>query len=111
MNYVQREGVQGMFVLANFVQAIAHIVNFVLTAFYWLILIRALISWVNPDPYNPIVRFLHMVTEPVLIPIRRLLPFSLKMRIDISPIIAFLLIIFLQSFLVRTLFDIADRLR
>ncbi|MFA6217446.1 MAG: YggT family protein [Candidatus Omnitrophota bacterium] len=100
-----------MFVLANLIQAIAYIVNFVLTAFYWLILIRALISWVNADPHNPIVQFLHMVTEPVLIPIRRLLPFRLKLSIDISPVIAFLLIMFLQSFLVRTLFDIADRLR
>ena len=80
----------------------------ILTALYWLILVRALISWVNPDPFNPVVQFLTRATEPILQPIRRLLP---PMGIDISPIIAFLAIIFLKSFLVATLFDIGMRLR
>ena len=80
----------------------------ILTALYWLILVRALISWVNPDPFNPVVQFLTRTTEPILQPIRRLLP---PMGIDISPIIAFLAIIFLKSFLVATLFDIGMRLR
>ena len=61
-----------MFVLANFISAFARIVDFLLTAFYWLILIRALISWVNPDPSNPIVQFLERSTDPVLAPIRRI---------------------------------------
>ncbi len=100
-----------MFVLSNFIIAVANILSVVLTALYWLILIRALISWVNPDPYNPLVQFLNGVTEPILYPIRKLLPFSLKMSIDISPIIAFLLIMFLKSFLVQTLFELAWRLK
>jgi YggT family protein len=100
-----------MFILANFISALASILNTVLTVFYWIILIRALLSWVSPDPYNPIVKFLYQVTEPILEPIRRILPFSLKMGIDISPIIAFLAIWFLKDFLIRTLFDWAMRLR
>ena len=76
----------------------------------WLILIRALISWVSPDPFNHIVQFLDKTTEPILYPIRKLLPFSLRFGIDISPIIAFFAIMFLRSFLVRTLLDLAARL-
>ena len=100
-----------MFIAANFVSAIAMLINVVLTILYWVVLIRALLSWVNPDPNNVIVRMLHDITEPILYPIRKLLPFSLKMTIDISPLIAFLIIIFLQSFLVQTLQDLAFRMR
>ncbi|HEO63852.1 MAG TPA: YggT family protein [Candidatus Omnitrophica bacterium] len=100
-----------MFILSNFIAATAEILSVVLTIYYWLILIRALISWVNPDPYNPIVQFLYKVTEPVLAPIRRFLPFGYGIGIDISPIIAFFLIIFLRSFLVKTLLEISFYLR
>ncbi|MDD5128040.1 MAG: YggT family protein [Candidatus Omnitrophica bacterium] len=74
-------------------------------------LIRALLSWVSPDPDNPIVQFLEKYTEPILAPIRRVLPANLKFGIDISPIIAFLAIMFIRSFLVSTLLDLAVRLR
>jgi YggT family protein len=100
-----------MFVLSNFLAAAARVIDVLLTALYWLILIRALISWVNPDPYNPIVQFLYKTTEPILYPIRKILPFSLKFGIDISPIIAFLAIMFLKSFLVATLVDFAIRFK
>ena len=100
-----------MFILSNFIFAIAHILDILFTILYWLILIRALISWVNPDPFNPIVQFLYKTTEPILEPVRRLLPLSLRFGIDISPIIVFLLILFLKSFLIRTLFDLGARLR
>ena len=100
-----------MFILSNFLVSSAKILGICLTALYWLILIRALISWVSPDPNNAIVQFLVKVTEPMLAPIRRILPIGLQIGIDISPIIAFLAIIFLRSFLVRTLLDLAYRLR
>lgn len=100
-----------MFVLSNLLVALARIIDVVLTIYYWLILIRALISWVNPDPFNPVVQFLYKLTEPILEPIRRLLPLSLRFGIDISPIIVFLAIMFLQSFLVRTIMDLAIRLK
>ena len=99
-----------MFVLANLIRALAEILNVILTAAYWLILIRALISWVNPDPYNAIVQFLHKMTEPILYPIRKMLPFTYSIGIDISPLVAFLIIFFLRSFLVRTLLDVAFRM-
>ena len=100
-----------MFVLSNFLVAAARILDIGLTILYWLILIRALISWVNPDPHNPVVQFLYKTTEPILYPIRKILPLGLRFGIDISPIIAFLGIMFLKSFLVRTLVDLAIRLR
>ena len=96
-----------MFVLGNLIAALAQVVDVILTILYWLILIRALVSWVNPDPFNPIVDFLRRSTEPILAPIRRLLPMT---AIDISPIIAFVAIIFLKQFLVKTLFDLSYRL-
>jgi YggT family protein len=99
-----------MFILGNFLLSIARILDIVITLLYWIIIIRALISWVNPDPFNPIVQFLQRATEPILNPIRK----ALKMQfwaIDISPIIAIICLIFLQSFFVRTLTDIALRLK
>ena len=97
-----------MFVLSNFLRACASIVDIILSFFYWLILIRALISWVNPDPSNTIVQFLYRMTEPILTPIRRMLP---RTGIDVSPIIAFLLIIFLKGFLVQSLIDLSYRVQ
>ncbi len=76
----------------------------------WIIIIRALLSWVNPDPYNPIVRFLNSITEPVLYRVRQLIPMS-GVGIDFSPIIVILAIIFLQSFLVNSIGMIAARLQ
>ncbi len=95
-----------MFVLSNFMKAAASVINIALTLYMWIIIGRAVISWVNPDPYNPIVRFLTSVTEPVLYPIRRRLPISFG-GIDFSPILVILGIIFLQSFLVQSIRDLA----
>ncbi len=94
-----------MFVFSNFLTAIAQLLNYALTIYMWIIIIRALISWVNPDPYNPIVRALVSVTEPVLYRIRRFLP---PMGLDLSPVVAILAIYFLKIFLVPTLFDLAQ---
>jgi YggT family protein len=96
-----------VFVLRQLLLAVADLAHFVLTAYMWIVVIRALVSWVNPDPWNPIVRFLHQVTEPVLRPIRRLLPAT---PIDFSPIIVILGIYFLQWFLVPVLREAAFRL-
>lgn len=98
-----------MFVFANLIDALATIISYILTIYMWIIIIRALISWVNPDPYNPVVRFLYQITEPVLYPIRRRLPFM--GGIDLSPIVVLLIIVFLQAFLVKTLSELAIRLK
>ena len=100
-----------MFVFSNLFDALAQILNILLTALYWIIIIRALISWVSPDPFNPIVQFLQAVTEPILHPIRRMLSFTRGMPPDFSPIIAIMAILFLRSFLVKTLLDISYRLK
>ena len=99
-----------MFVLGNFISAVANLINFVLGAYMWVIVGRAIISWVNPDPYNPIVRFLFDITEPVLGRIRRMIPFASAGGIDFSPMILILIILFLQSFVVPTLHGIARSL-
>ena len=91
-----------MFVIGNFINAVASLVDFVLTAYMWIIIGRALISWVNPDPYNPIVKFLRDVTDPVLNRINRLIPLAAG-GIDFSPMILIAGIIFLRGFLVPTL--------
>jgi YggT family protein len=98
-----------MFVLSNFLVGVAKVLDIALTLYMWIIIARAVISWVNPDPYNPIVRFLNSVTEPVLYPIRRRLPISLG-GIDFSPILVILAIIFVQAFLVQSLIQMAARL-
>jgi YggT family protein len=95
-----------MFVANNFIQAVAHLVDFLLTAYMWIIIGRAVVSWVSADPYNPVVRFLYEATEPVLSRIRGILPMSVG-GIDFSPVIVIMGIIFLQSFLVPTLRHLA----
>ena len=98
-----------MFVFSNLLVAVGKILDIALNLYMWIIIGRAVISWVNPDPYNPIVRFLHSVTEPVLYPIRRRLPINFG-GFDFSPVIVILAIIFLQNFLIRTLYQIAARM-
>ena len=97
-----------MFVAGNILQGLAYVLDTVLFWYMWLIIIRALISWVNPDPWNPIVQFLMRATDPVLIVIRRRV--GLLGGIDVSPIVAILLIIFLQYAVVQTIRDIGFRL-
>ena len=97
-----------MFVLSNFFIAVAGVLNLVLTLYLWIIIGRALLSWVNPDPRNPIVRFLHNATEPILYPVRRILPYM--GGVDLSPLVVIAGIYFLQIFLVGSLHDLAIRM-
>ncbi len=98
-----------MFIFGNLLDAIAAVLDIVLTIYMWIVIISALLSWVNPDPYNPIVRFLHAVTEPVLRPIRRVIGYG--MGIDFSPMVVILGILFVKYFLIASLRDMAIRLR
>jgi len=95
-----------MFVFTNFVMAVAQLLDFILTIYTWIVLGRVIISWVNADPYNPIVRFLYEATEPLLGRIRRFLPMSMG-GIDFSPMILVLGIVFLQSFFITSLKQMA----
>ncbi len=95
-----------MFIVANFLFATASVLQLVLTVYLWIVIARALISWVNPDPYNPIVRFLFNATEPLLFWVRRRLPVSFG-GVDFSPLLVLMAIYFLQGFLVQSLRDLA----
>ena len=99
-----------MFILSNLIIAIAKVLSLILNIYMWLIIVRAIASWFAMDPYNPIYQFLIRITEPVLGYIRRLLPMRAGM-VDLSPLVAILAIIFLQSFLVHSLFGLANSLR
>ena len=99
-----------MFIFANLLLAVARIADILLTLYMWVIIIAALISWVSPDPYNPIVRLLYRATEPVLGRIRRIIGFRLGV-IDISPMIAILGILFIKYFLIQTLIELAYKLK
>ena len=99
-----------MFVAGNFFEALAVVIGVAIEILWWLIVIRALLSWVNPDPYNPIVQFIERTTEPVLSPFRRLIP-TYRLGIDLSPIFALLFLYFLKVFLIQTLMGIALRLK
>ncbi len=99
-----------MFIFGNLILAVASILNIVLEVYQWIIIIAAIISWVNPDPYNPIVRFLYSVTEPVLRHVRRIIGGRLG-PIDISPIIVILAIIFIQRFLIGSMIEMAYKIK
>ena len=98
-----------MFIAGNILEGIATILDTVLWLYMWVIIIRALVSWVNPDPWNPIVQFLQRATDPVLYQIRKRLGMG-SMGFDFSPIIAILLIMFLQIAVVGSLKDLAIRM-
>lgn len=95
-----------MFVAGNFLEAVAGLLDIVITLYVWLIVARAVISWVNADPYNPIVRTLRNLTDPVLDRLRQAIPLAFG-GIDMSPIAAIFILWFLQAFFVRTLYDLA----
>ena len=98
-----------MFLLGNLIRAIAVILNWMLWIYMWLLVARAVITWVGPDPYNPIVQFLNRVTEPVLRRVRPLVP--IPGQFDFSPLVVILGLVFLQLFVVRSLEELAWRLR
>ncbi len=92
----------------NFIGAIASVVDIVLNVYMWIIVARAIISWVSPSPYNPIVQFLYRATEPVLRYARKIIP-PIGGTLDLSPIIVLLAIIFLRQFLVKSLFELSQK--
>jgi YggT family protein len=95
-----------MFIISNFLVAAAQVLNLAINLLWWLIIIRALISWVNPDPYNPIVQFLYRTTEPFLTPFRRIAP-AWRVGIDLSPIFAIFALVFIRYFLVGSIIELA----
>ncbi len=94
-----------MFIIANFIKAVAVVLDMALTIYLFIVIARAILSWVNPDPYNTIVRFIHNATEPVLDRIRSKIPYM--GGIDISPIVVIAAIYFVRTFVVDSLYHLA----
>ena len=95
-----------MGILGEIVMVFAQMVNLLVTVYIYIIVARAIISWVNPDPYNPIVRFLHNATDPLLYRIRRFLPLQLG-GIDFSPIVLLFGLYLLQRIIIVLLTRLA----
>lgn len=87
--------------------ALARIVDMAFNIYFFIVIARALVSWVNPDPYNPIVRFLHSATDPVLYRLRRLLPFLQAGAFDFSPIALLILLSVAQQMIMALLYQLA----
>ncbi len=98
-----------MYIIGYLLMAIAKVLDLVLLLFMWIVIARAVLSWVNPDPFNPIVRFIHNVTEPVLYRVRAFIP-AIFGGIDFSPMIVLLGVIFLRSFVVSSLIRLSANL-
>ncbi|MCG6909847.1 MAG: YggT family protein [Deltaproteobacteria bacterium] len=98
-----------MYIIGYFILAVAKVLDIVLVGYMWIVVARAVLSWVNPDPFNPIVRFIHNITEPVLYQIRSRIPVTFG-GMDLSPIVVFAAIIFLRTFVVNTLYQMARSL-
>ncbi|MRJ02484.1 MAG: YggT family protein [Epsilonproteobacteria bacterium] len=96
-------------VLSLLLQAIAQILHMVISIYIWIVIIAALITWVRPDPYNPIVQTLYRLTEPVYALVRRYIP-TLIGGIDFAPLIVIIALQFIDLFVVRLLMKIAARL-
>ena len=94
-----------MIVFTNFLSAIAFVLDKALDIYIYIIIGRAIISWVNADPYNPIVRFLYKATEPVLYRVRRIMPDM--GGVDLSPLVVILAIYFFKAFIVKSLYMMA----
>ncbi len=99
-----------MVALKNLLLAVVSVLEWVITLYIWVVIIRALISWVQPNPYNPLVQFLHAVTEPLLAPIRYYLLRNMPVGIDLSPMVLILLLVLIQRFSIPTLMELATRL-
>jgi YggT family protein len=97
-----------MFILGNLLISFAKIIDLLLTMYMYIIIASALLSWVNPDPYNPIVRFLHRATDPVLYKIRSKMPYM--GGIDLSPLVVILAITFVRGFVVQSVKELGYRL-
>ncbi len=100
-----------MFALKNLILAVASVLDWAITIYIWIVIVRAVLSLVQPNPYNPIVQFLHAVTEPLLAPIRYYLLRNMPVGIDLSPMVLILLLVLIQRFSIPTLMELAMRLQ
>lgn len=96
-----------MIVFANTLSAIAIVLGSLLKVYFWVVIISAILSWVRPDPYNPIVRTLRTLTEPVFFRVRKLLPFTYTSGIDFSPVVVLLTIELVDRIIINSMLQYA----
>lgn len=94
-----------MFIIRNFLFALAQLLDTIISIYIFVLIIRVLMSWFNPNPYHPVAQFLYRITEPVLSYVRRFLP--LGGGIDFSPMVVILALYFIQNFLIKSLSELA----
>ena len=99
-----------MFVFSNLFSTIGSILNMLLTIYFWIIFARAVLSWVRPDPYNPIVQFIYKTTEPFLIPFQKIVP-AYRIGVDLSPLFALAVLWILRVVVVNSLIDLAGLIK
>jgi YggT family protein len=92
-----------MFVVSNALDAIAQVLHMLCSAYVWIVIIATLLSWVRPDPYNPIVRVLYALTEPVLYRVRKYMPFLYTSGIDFSPLVVIIAVQLFDMIIVRSM--------
>ncbi|MBG3877503.1 YggT family protein [Desulfovibrio oxamicus] len=100
-----------MFVFSNLIFGVARVLDAVLNLYFWIVIVSAVLSWVNPDPYNPIVRILRNLTEPVFYRVRKWIPFTYLGGLDLSPVVVLLAIQFISAVLVQSLYQFAVTMR
>ena len=100
-----------MFVFSNLLFGVARVLDAVLNLYFWIVIVSAVLSWVNPDPYNPIVRILRNLTEPVFYRVRKWIPFTYVGGLDLSPVVVLLAIQFINAVLIQSLYQFAMTVR
>ena len=99
-----------MFALGNVLISVARVLSMLITIYQYIIIGVVIISWVNADPYNPIVRFLRQVTEPVFAQVRRFLPKAMfRIGIDFTPLIVLILLVLFDQIVVNALYHYGQR--
>jgi YggT family protein len=100
-----------MIVVSNALSAAATVLGSLLNIYFWIVIISAVLSWVKPDPYNPVVRALRLLTEPVFYRVRKWLPFTYMSGLDFSPVIVLLAIELVNSIVIASMYQYALKLR
>lgn len=100
-----------MIVLSNALQAVAIVISGLLTLYFWVVIIATVLTWVRPDPYNPIVRVLRQLTEPVFYRVRKWLPFTYTSGLDFSPVVVLLAIELFNRIVIKSVLEYSSTLR
>lgn len=100
-----------MILISNIITGFASLIGTLSSLYMWLFIINVIFSWIQPNPFNPIVSFIRAITEPVLFRIRKYLPFTFGMGIDFSPLVAILLLQLFNSIVIQTIYEYGLQLK